>query len=170
MSMPLYTSHKSNTMIQQFISSLWTSMTSQIVGRMSAPSWHFFWRWRKDNWYVASYSPVLKFCDMIQHGSKFAGCLMSLDFYMRTDTFCFASKKSVSRQRSRKTQLRGRQMTFVAPPSQFWHCGQWRGEIIVWLFCLCMWHLLACSFKLIVSLPTISSVVFLIPLYLVAMK
>mgnify|MGYP006157755839 CR=1 FL=1 len=100
----------------------------------------------KENGKVASYSHVSKFYDAIKYGSKIAGRHLSLDFYTKTDTFMFCFKKEFAQAKKQgNTDEREADAVSSTLLSLIVTWAVEEGNVFVWVFCLCMWHLMARS-------------------------
>ena len=99
---------------------------------------------KKDNGKIASYSHISKFYDAIKYGSKVAGRHLSLDFYSKTDTFLLCFKKEFAQAKKQgntdKKEADAISSTLLSL-LLLWAVDE--GNIFVWVFCLCMWHLMA---------------------------
>ena len=101
---------------------------------------------KKDNGKIASYSHISKFYDAIKYGSKVAGRHLSLDFYSKTDTFLLCFKKEFA-QAKKQGNTDEKEADAISSTLLslllLWAVDE--GNIFVWVFCLCMWHLMARS-------------------------
>jgi hypothetical protein len=101
---------------------------------------------KKENGKIASYSHISKFYDSIKYGSKVVGRHLSLEFYSKTDTFLFCFKKEFAQAKKQgNTDEREADAVSSSLLSLLLIWAVEEGNVFVWVFCLCMWHLMARS-------------------------